>query len=141
MKRLMLIGSIGCGKTTLMQRLQGKQHEYAKTQTIGISEGIYDTPGEYMDSLFFKSALRQTSAEVDLVVFMQAANQEMQKIPPTFTTFFTKPSIGVISKIDIATPKQIQHARHLLELTGVTEIYEVSSMTGEGYDALLPRLQ
>ncbi|MDR0959238.1 MAG: EutP/PduV family microcompartment system protein [Propionibacteriaceae bacterium] len=141
MKRLMLIGSVGCGKTTFMQRLHGDVQEYSKTQTIGANDGIWDTPGEYMDSLFFKSSLKQTSSEVDLVVFLQAATVSMQKIPPAFTTFFPKPSIGVVTKIDLATPAQIAHARHLLDLTGVKEIYEVSSITGEGFDELLPRLE
>jgi ethanolamine utilization protein EutP len=139
---MMLMGSIGCGKTTLMQRIQGRAQEYSKTQTIGISDGIFDTPGEYIDSLFFKSALRQTAAEVQLIAFLQSATQDMQKIPPAFTTFFPKPAIGIITKIDIATPEQIDHAFNLLRLTGVKadEIYPISSITGEGMEALLDRI-
>jgi len=140
MKRLLLVGSTGCGKTTFLQRLQGLDVDYMKTQAIYTRDGISDTPGEYIDSLWFKPALRQASLEVDLIVFMQSATAGTPKIPPMFTTFFPKPVIGVVTKTDIATKDQRRHARNLLELTGVTEIYEVSSITGEGFGELTTRL-
>ena len=36
MKKIMLIGHIACGKTTLCQRLNGLKQEYKKTQTIEV---------------------------------------------------------------------------------------------------------
>ena len=140
MKKLLLIGSVGCGKTTFLQRLKGLEQSYLKTQAIYTQEGISDTPGEYIDSIWFKPALRQASMDVDLIVFLQAATVGMIKIPPTFTTFFSKPVIGIITKIDIATPEQILHAHEVLKLTGVTQIFEVSSITGEGFEELIPHL-
>jgi len=141
MKRMLLIGSVGCGKTTFLQRLQGLNQTYAKTQAIYTSDGVWDTPGEYIDSLWFKPALRQASMEVDLIVFLQSATAGVAKIPPMFTTFFTKPVIGIITKIDLATPAEIQHAREILELTGVREIFAVNSLTGEGFEPVVAALQ
>jgi len=136
MKKMLLIGSVGCGKTTFLQRLQGLDPTYSKTQAIYTQEGISDTPGEYVDSMWFKPALRQASMEVDLVVFLQSATMPVVKIPPTFTTFFPKPVIGVVTKIDIATEEEIRRAREILQLTGVTTIFDVSSITGQGFDEL-----
>lgn len=124
----------------MLQRLFGLDQEYLKTQAIYTQNGISDTPGEYIDSMWFKPALRQASMEVDVVAFLQAATSGVVKIPPTFTTFFTKPAIGIITKIDIATPAEISHARHILGLTGVTEIFPLSSVTGEGFDELVAYL-
>ena len=34
MKRILLVGSVGCGKTTLLQRLRGDELNYLKTESI-----------------------------------------------------------------------------------------------------------
>ena len=141
MKKLLLIGSVGCGKTTFLQHLHGLDQTYAKTQAIYSHDGTWDTPGEFVDSLWLKHALQQASTQVDLIVFLHAATSPTCKIPPLFATYFTKPAIGVVTKTDLATPAEIDHARTVLKLTGATDIYPVSSTTGDGYDLLLPRLQ
>ena len=51
------------------------------------------------------------------------------------------PVIGVVSKADIATEKQIAQAKELLELTGADPIFVLSSYTGDGVQALIDYLQ
>ncbi len=140
-RKLLLIGSVGCGKTTFLQRLKGLERTYSKTQAIYTFEGVSDTPGELVDSIFLKPALRLASLGVDLILFLQAANVSIAKIPPMFTTFFPKPAIGVVTKIDLASEAEIAHAKSVLGLTGVREIFPVSSVTGEGFEELIPRLE
>jgi len=140
-KRLLLIGSVGAGKTTLMQRLHGLEQTYAKTESVYTQGGVWDTPGEFVDSMWLKHALQQASTEVELILFIQAANSGTAKIPPLFTSYFTKPVIGVVTKIDVASQSQIAHARQVLGLAGARELYEVSSLTGQGFDELLARLE
>ena len=50
------------------------------------------------------------------------------------------PVIGVVSKADIATEKQIAQAKELLELTGANPIFVLSSYTGDGVQALIDYL-
>jgi len=50
------------------------------------------------------------------------------------------PCIGVVTKIDIATPAQRELAGNHLRLAGATDIVEVSALTGSGIAALLTRL-
>ena len=48
MKKLILMGRVAAGKTTLTQALKGEQLHYCKTQYIDYMDPIIDTPGEYM---------------------------------------------------------------------------------------------
>ena len=50
MKRIILMGAIGCGKTTLCQALQGKELIYDKTQAVEFHTEMIDTPGVYFAS-------------------------------------------------------------------------------------------
>ena len=45
----MFIGPIGCGKTTLLQRINHLEMHYNKTQSIEFYNNIIDTPGEYIE--------------------------------------------------------------------------------------------
>ena len=140
MKRILLVGSVGCGKTTLLQRLHGEELNYLKTETIYTEGGVVDTPGEYLELPWFKHALRLASFEVDLVVLLASATVYEGRFQPGFTTFFMPPSIGVVTKTDIATPAQVESAGNHLRLAGATEILAVSALTGAGMDALVARL-
>ena len=50
MKKIMLVGRSGAGKTTLTQALKGKKITYHKTQYINHYDVIIDTPGEYAEN-------------------------------------------------------------------------------------------
>lgn len=140
MKRVLLVGSVGCGKTTLLQRLEGVELSYAKTETIHSRGTAVDTPGEYLELPWYKHALRSASFDVDLVVMLASATVGEAKFPPGFTTFFMPPAIGVVTKTDLADPKQISQAGAYLRLAGVSEVFEVSSVTGEGINELTARI-
>ena len=73
MRSILLVGSVGAGKTTLRQRLLGGDFDYAKTQAIEVHDGVIDTPGEFLESRFYKNALINASWEVESVVLVQAA--------------------------------------------------------------------
>jgi ethanolamine utilization protein EutP len=139
-KRILLVGSVGCGKTTLLQRLHGAELSYSKTETIYTDGHVVDTPGEYLELPWFKHALRLASFEVELVVMLASATVAEAKFPPGFTTFFMPPSIGVVTKTDLADSSQIGAAGDYLRLAGATEVLTVSAVTGDGIDDLLVRL-
>ncbi len=140
MKKMMLVGSTGAGKTTLMQRLHDDKIGYHKTQYVYDEGDIIDTPGEYLDLGHFKYVLQLHSATADVIAFLQAAHDERLRLPPGFNSYFTKPVIGVISQIDAATPEQIERTRQVLQLAGVAKIFEISALTGQGIDDLVDYL-
>ena len=58
MKKIVLIGKSGCGKTTLCQRIFKEELEYKKTQSVEVVGGsAIDTPGEYMATLTVITAI------------------------------------------------------------------------------------
>ena len=57
MKKLIFIGNIACGKTTLCQRLNGMEMSYKKTQALEVIHETIDTPGEYSGASIFSARI------------------------------------------------------------------------------------
>ena len=140
MKKIMLIGHIACGKTTLCQRINGLKQEYKKTQVIEVINHTIDTPGEYLEHRSFLRSLAVTAVEAGVALFLQDATSERFLFSPGQSVAFPIPVIGVVTKTDIATKEQINQAVELLELAGAEKIFRVSSVSGEGMDELMEYL-
>ena len=140
MKRVILVGTVACGKTTLCQRLNGLTQIYKKTQALEVINETIDTPGEYLEHRAFLRNLVTTSVEAELVLFVLDPTQERFMYSPGQAASFPIPVAGVISKLDLATEQERLQARELLELTGASPIFEVSAVDGTGMDALLAYL-
>ena len=64
MKRIVFVGDVGAGKTTLFNALQGDFDLARKTQAIEFNdEGSVDTPGEYFSHPRLYHALINTLAD------------------------------------------------------------------------------
>lgn len=137
-KRIILIGRSAAGKTTLCQRINHEDLTYYKTQTVQVvNESIIDTPGEYVQRLYFRGCLMVSSADADIVVFVQSAEDDMTWFPPGYNSQFGKPAVGVVTKADLATEQQIETAKEYLRMAGAKEIFVTSSVSGEGVDDFL----
>lgn len=136
----MLVGSSGCGKTTLLQRLRGEALRYHKTQCVEFAADAIDTPGEYLEHKKLFHALQVTCAEADMVVLLHDGTNSQSAFYSGIAQSFQKPVIGVVTKADLAQDQALHHARQLLELAGVSEVYVISSYTGQGIEALQERL-
>lgn len=136
MKKIILVGHVACGKTTLCQCLNDMEMKYKKTQAIEVIHQTIDTPGEYVERRSLLRALVVTSVDAEQVLFVQDASQERFMFSPGQSAAFPIPVAGVVSKADLATPEQIQQAIELLELTGASPIFVVSAHTGQGIEQL-----
>ena len=81
MKKILLVGRSGCGKTTLLQRMNGLKLEYRKTQTITYENNAFDTPGEYLENRNRYSALIVSSYDCDVIGMVQANDDERNQFP------------------------------------------------------------
>ncbi|GAY73604.1 EutP/PduV family microcompartment system protein [Lentilactobacillus kosonis] len=134
MKKAMLIGAIGCGKTTLIQALHHIQINYNKTQALDFYDDIIDTPGEYVEHRRLYSTLITTSAEASIIFLLQSSIDKRAIFPPGFTTMFSADVVGIITKVDEASESDIEYARSRLLETGINHIIEVSSVTNQNVD-------
>lgn len=141
MKSIIMIGTIGAGKTSLSQALLGEQVKYEKTQAVEVRGNcILDTPGEYLERRQMLGALMTTSADADVIVLLQDPTDDRCKYPPCYAGAFAKDVIGVVTKKDIASENQMKYAEEKLRMAGATKIFPVSSYTGEGIHEVLEYL-
>ena len=110
-KRIILIGRSMAGKTTLIQYLTNSELKYRKTQTIEIiNQNMIDTPGEYLERTAYRGALVVSAADADCIVLVQDAGEHGTMFPPGYASTFAKPCIGVVTKSDRASEKEIEDA-------------------------------
>ena len=133
MKRVIMIGRVSCGKTTLCQKLVGDPLVYKKTQTVEIIGQAIDTPGEYAENRRLMRGLTVTAVDADLIVFLQSCVDGECSFSPGQASMFGAPAVGVVTKTDLAPDEASKaRAKELLELAGADKVFLVSSVTGEG---------
>lgn len=141
MKRVIFIGNIACGKTTLGQVILGEKIEYKKTQAVELlGSDILDTPGEYLELNHYRGALMITSADADVIAFVQSATDDDRMFPPSYAGSFAKPVIGIVTKTDIATKRHVEGAVEHLKNAGAGRIFKISSYKGSGIQKLIDYL-
>jgi len=139
LKKILLIGKSMCGKTTLTQRIHGLDIEYEKTQMLIYSDDILDTPGEYMENRMLYKALIVSSYDCDVVGMVQACDEERNIFPPNFSTAFSKPVIGIVTKADLSgNPEK---AKEILEMAGAEKVFIVSAYENKGVEELVKYLE
>ncbi len=138
MKRLLLVGRSGCGKTSLTQALRGEQVHYQKTQSMVFDDFLIDSPGEYAENHDLGAALALYSYEADVVALLIGADDDYSLFPPCITCLVNLEVIGIVTKIDKADPRR---AERWLRLSGCKTVYFVNSVTREGVEAVLKHLE
>ncbi len=140
MKKLFLCGRSEAGKTSLTQALKGEPVVYHKTQYVNHWDITIDTPGEYMENKNLSlQGLCCFSYESDVIGLLCSANEPFNLFPPGVSTACNRPVIGIITKIDCPNAN-VPMVRQWLEEAGCEKIFPVSSMTGDGIDALMEYL-
>lgn len=133
MKRIILMGKSGCGKTTLMQRLQNQALSYRKTQAADFSGQFIDTPGEYLEMRSLYRALITLACEADIVGLLQDADNELCWFPQGFAATFPKPIVGIVTKADLPGADPERAARYLRE-AGAEVVVVTSAVSGQGIE-------
>ncbi|MBQ7034783.1 MAG: EutP/PduV family microcompartment system protein [Clostridia bacterium] len=137
MKKLLLIGRSGCGKTTLTQALRGEKVHYQKTQGMVFEDFLIDSPGEYAENHDLGCALALYSYEADVVALLIAANDDYSLFPPCITCLVNREVIGIVTKSDQADPCR---AERWLRLSGCKTVFHVDSLSGKGVQEVLNHL-
>ena len=131
MKKIILIGRSGAGKTTLTQALKGEEIKYHKTQYVNYFECIIDTPGEYAQTHELGYALALYSYEADVVGLLLSATEPYSLYPPNITCMVNREVVGIVTQIN--EPKaDPERAARWLRLSGCKKIFYVDSTVGTG---------
>lgn len=138
MKKLILIGRSGVGKTTLTQALKKEKIEYKKTQYVDWKSWIIDTPGEYAENKNLGNALGLYAYEADVVGLLLSADEWYSLYSPNMVSLVNREVIGIVTKIDL---DDTRHAEEWLTLAGCEKIFKVNALTGEGVDELMDYLK
>ena len=140
MKKIILMGRVASGKTTLTQALRGEAIHYHKTQYIRHTDIIIDTPGEYAETQHLGRALALYTYEADVVGLLLSATEPYSLYPPCVTSCCNRPVIGIVTHIheDDGDPER---AEHWLRLAGCKTVFHVDSTTGEGVRNVLDYLR
>lgn len=137
----MLMGNVGCGKTTICQYINGLDRVYHKTQSVQVMGSTIDTPGEYVENRALRKGLLVTSVDAQEILFLQDCTDPNYYFSPGQASMFGCPVNGVVTKIDLAEQvEQMEQAKYLLRLAGANKIFMVSGVTGEGMEALMQHL-
>lgn len=135
-RRIMVIGSVGAGKSTLIQALFQEEQPARKTQSLEYRGGFIDTPGEYSENPMYYRSLMATSFEARLLLIVQDATAKQISLPPGFAAGFPIPAIGVLTKVDHQAAN-IELAERLLRVAlPEGELWHTSSYVNHNIDAL-----
>ena len=140
MKKIILIGRVAAGKTTLTQALRGEQIHYYKTQYINYLDTVIDTPGEYTELRQTSGALALYAYEADVVGLVLSANEPYSIFSPCITSLVNREVIGIVSGID-KPDANVERVTRWLQLAGCKKIFPVSAITGEGLDKIIEFLE
>ncbi len=139
MKKLILMGRVAAGKTTLTQALRGEQLHYCKTQYINYNDTIIDTPGEYTEINKLGAALALYAYEADVVGIVISSNEPFCVFPPNITCLVNREVVGIITGVD-KPDADVERVERWLRNCGCEKLFYVSSYTGEGLDTIIEYL-
>lgn len=140
MKKIILMGRTGSGKTSLTQALRGENVEYHKTQYINHYDAVIDTPGEYAENCSLGRALALYSYEADIVGFLMSATEPYSLYPPCCTSSANREVVGIVTKID-RKDANVERAERWLRLAGCKKVFFASSKNGDGVNEILEYLK
>lgn len=140
MKKIILMGRVGSGKTTLTQALRGENIHYHKTQYIRHTDIIIDTPGEYAETQHLGRALALYTYEADVVGLLLSSTEPYSLYPPCVTTSCNRTVIGIVTHIHEPDGDPAR-AERWLRLAGCKTVFHVDSTTGEGVRDILDFLR
>lgn len=138
MKKIVLVGRAGSGKTTLMQALNNEKIEYKKTQYVDNTKAMVDTPGEYAETRSLGAALAMYTFEAQVVGLVLASDEPYSIFSPCCAPVANRPVIGIVTKTDKQSPEK---AAYWLKLAGCEKVFFTSSYKNEGISEILDYLK
>ena len=96
---------------------------------------MVDTPGEFTDNRRLYSEISVSASDVDVVFLLQSATETRQTFAPGFGSMFSKPIVGIVTKIDLVDDQEkLDYAKKQLVASGARDVVFVSAKENRGID-------
>ncbi|MBU3128293.1 EutP/PduV family microcompartment system protein [Clostridium tagluense] len=135
-KRVMVIGPMNCGKTTLVNALNDYDGPLRKTQDIIYGKNTIDAPGAYIESPWMYKHLIATAQDASHVLILVDQSRVSNVYPPGFVKAFRCPVIGVITKSDLMAENEDLCFQQLRQIGIPEPYYKISASSDVGMVAL-----
>lgn len=130
-KRIMVIGSSGSGKTTIVNALNDYNGPLRRTPDLIYGKNTIDVPGAYIENPWMYKhiiALAQNSASCIVILVDQSNCTEVY--PHGFAKSFRCPVIGVVTKCDLMPENKEKCLGQLKDIGVVEPYFHISVKTG-----------
>lgn len=135
-KRIMVIGPRECGKTTLVNYINGYDGPLRKTQDTIYGRETIDVPGAYIENAWMYKHMIALAQDAWCILLLLDQSRTAEVYSHGFARTFRCPVIGVISKCDLM-PENREICESQLEKIGVRKPYfAVSVPEGTGVEEL-----
>lgn len=135
-KRIMVMGPGGCGKTTLVNMLNGHHGPLRRTQDMMYGEHTIDVPGSYLELPWMYKHLIAASQDAWHILMLLDQSRPRLVYSPGFAKVFPCPATGILMKCDLAPENKDACIRQLWQAGAVRPYLQVSIKTGEGLEEL-----
>ena len=135
MKKMMLVGESGAGKSSLIRALSGGKYAPRRAMAVEYYGAFINTPGEFLENRRFYASLITASADADIVALLHDASRNTSLFPPGIATVFNRDTVGIISKADVINARP-DLAERFLRNAGARNIIQVSTHSGKGLEEL-----
>lgn len=132
----MVMGPRGCGKTTLVNFINGYDGPLRKTQDLIYGEHTMDVPGAYIEiPWMYKHAI--VAAQDAYIILMLIDQTDCKDVySPGFAKVFNCPVLGVITKCALKPENEELCKKQLTKIGIKGPYFKVDCHLGEGLDNL-----
>lgn len=136
-RKIMVIGAARCGKTTLVNEINGYSGPLRRTQDTIYGDNTIDVPSSYVAiPWMYKHLIAMAQNDASKILLLVDQEKPTEIYSPGFARVFSCPVIGVISKCDVKPENEEICVRQLKKI-GVKEPYfKISVPNKIGIDAL-----
>lgn len=135
-KRIMVIGSSRCGKTTLVNALNNYDGPLKRTPDLIYGKNTIDVPSAYLENSWMYKHIIAAAQDASHVLILVDQSNCNEIYSHGFAKSFRCPVIGVITKCDLI-PENEEKCLRQLKNVGVSKPYfNISFPMGTGIDAL-----
>lgn len=140
-KRIMVIGPAGCGKTTLVNELNGVNLPPRRTPDLIYGKNTIDVPSSYLENAWMYKHIIAASQDASHLLLLVDQSDCKELYSPGFAKVFRCPVIGVISKCDLNQENEDCCIRQLQKIGVLPPYYKISVLHQIGIEMLKAELQ